>query len=434
MISTHDPQAAQPLIASWIDKAVRKLQSQPLHQQGASLDAAPLLARALLAIAVAPALLVIGAGWASYYPIDARLRQARLFGAVERGETVYPPRSLGEYLLDQFRHQMLIVLLPIGLLMAWGETLVFLTPTVARWMGSPLEGPAAYTDEVGDVIAVLQLLGAVVVLSVAPLLMRHVWSTARLGAGPLRDRLEELCRRHRVRHRGLLVWRTHGTMINGAVMGLFGRMRYILLTDALLDSLPDDQVEAVMAHEIAHVKKRHLPWLIGILLATLGLASAIVGAAIVLGSAAAGVQFGDGSPAIALIEMSTIVLSVGAGIWVFGFASRAFERQADAFAVQHLSGLTADRSSAKGLIVTPEAAHAMIGALDSVAELNFVPRRKFTWRHGSIADRQRRIAALVGRPVLALAIDRRVAMIKAAAGVALLALVAWFVLDWFLRR
>ena len=56
MVSTHDPQAAQPLIASWIDKAVRKIQSQPPQQQGAPLaeaplsGAAPLLARALLAM------------------------------------------------------------------------------------------------------------------------------------------------------------------------------------------------------------------------------------------------------------------------------------------------------------------------------------------------------------------------------------------------
>ncbi|MBL0920990.1 MAG: M48 family metalloprotease [Phycisphaerales bacterium] len=384
------------------------------------------------AVATAPALLAIAAGWAAHYPIDARLRQARLFAAVERGETVYPPRTLGEYLSDQFRHQMLIVLLPIGLLMGWSETLTFLAPHIARWMGSPVEGGAAYTDDVGGVIAALQLAGALVVLSVSPLLMRHVWSTVALGPGALRDRLQKLCDRHGVRHRGLLVWRTHGSMINGAVMGLFGRLRYILLTDALLDSLPDRQIEAVMAHEIAHVKERHLPWLMGVLLASVGLAGAAVSAAVYAGAGALGLGPDTPGGLWTLTQSGATIFSAGVGLWVFGGVSRAFERQADAFAVKHLSGMSADPASARSLLVTPEAAQAMIGALDSVADLNHVPRRKFTWRHGSIADRQRSIAALVGRPAAALPIDRRVRTIKLLGVAALLALAALTAAEFWL--
>lgn len=384
------------------------------------------------AVATAPALLAIIAGWAAYYPIDTRLRHARLFAAMERGETVYPPPTRGQYLLDQMRHQMLIVLVPIALLMAWSETLAMLAPTIARWMGETVDGEAAYTDKVGLAIAGLQLLGAAAVLSIAPALMRYIWSTVAMGPGALRDRLQSLCDRHGVRHRGLLVWRTHGTMINGAVMGLFGRLRFILLTDALLDSLPDSQVEAVMAHEIAHVKKRHLPWLMAILVASVGLAGALVSGVIIVAPALLGAPV-ESIPGWNAIGQTGATLAAAAlGLWVFGAVSRAFERQADAFAVQHLSGLTKDRAAARSLVVTPEAAQAMIGALDSVADLNHVPRRKFTWRHGSIADRQRRIAGLVGLPALRLPIDRKVAMIKLAGAAGLLGLAALTAFEYWL--
>src|SRR5690606_31987071 len=66
----------------------------------------------------------------------------------------------------------------------------------------------------------------------------------------------------RVRFREVLLWRTFGGMVNAAVMGMLAPLRYILLSDALLEHLPAEQVEAVMAHEVAHIRKRHLVWLL----------------------------------------------------------------------------------------------------------------------------------------------------------------------------
>jgi len=69
----------------------------------------------------------------------------------------------------------------------------------------------------------------------------------------------------------------------------------------------------------------------------------------------------------------------------------------------------------------------MSGALARVARLNGMPQTKFTWRHGSIATRRQKLEALVGQPVGALPIDRRVrrllilAALTFAAGLALTA-------------
>ena len=73
----------------------------------------------------------------------------------------------------------------------------------------------------------------------------------------------------------------------------------------------------------------------------------------------------------------------------------------------------------RNLSIMREAADSMAGALQSVAILNHIPRHKFTWRHGSIASRQRAIESLVGRQVDALPIDRASRRIKLAALAAL---------------
>jgi Zn-dependent protease with chaperone function len=95
-----------------------------------------------------------------------------------------------------------------------------------------------------------------------------------------------------------------------------------------------------------------------------------------------------------------------AGLFIFGFASRRFERQADTYAVQLLS-TREGRDDA-----TPEAVDAMVAALGTVALLNRVPPARGSWRHGSIAWRQDYLRALAGRAHGALAIDGMVAALR----------------------
>jgi STE24 endopeptidase len=234
----------------------------------------------------------------------------------------------------------------------------------------------------------------------------------RLAPGAMRDRLIQMCRSQGVSVRDLLVWRTHGSMSNGAVVGVLGPLRYILLTDALLDSLSEREVEAVMAHEIAHVRHRHMIWLALAMLASVGVfasVAATVAEVAGLGSA----RGGD----VTLWEWLIAGAAFAAGLTAFGFVSRRFEWQSDAFAVQHLSGARRRRepgeAAAPIAVVAPAAIVAMVGALESVARLNHIPVRKFSWRHGSIASRIERLRGLGGRRTDELPIDRAVRVIKA---------------------
>jgi len=120
-----------------------------------------------------------------------------------------------------------------------------------------------------------------------------------------------------------------------------------------------------------------------------------------------------------------IALPLGliAGVLVFGFVSLRFERQADAFAVKHMAG---DISlGGEGILISEDAAGAMSESLRQVARYNHISLDRFTWRHGSIAQRIAAIHGLTGRSTRKLPIDRQIRIIKI---VSLLAIVGLIVL------
>lgn len=367
------------------------------------------------ALAMTPALGALLWLWAAHYPVERRIREATILRSLDSGGGLHPIPTRAEHVLDMARHRAMLALVPIALIVAWVEG-------VDRALSLLAERGAIDPDAAPWLLGAgaLEVAGVLGTLALTPPIVRRIWDTLPLGEGDLRRRLVDLCRRHRVRVAQILVWRTRGTTINAAVMGVFGPMRYVLLSDALLERLPDNELEAVVAHEVGHARRHHLPWLMGAVAATIGLGS-------LAGEAAADRL----APALTRdwgqwVDAGAIGLGLALGLWALGSVSRRFERQADAFAVQHLSGLT--RDDGDDLEATPEATRAMAGALERVARLSHIPPERFTWRHGSIASRRRAVLALAGLPLNAFPIDRQVRRAKLAtlaAVAALLALGAW---------
>lgn len=391
-------------------------------------------------LAIMPAVLTMVAGWWSFYPIERRLREAVIFRTIESGHPVYAIPDRHRYVWSHVRHDLLLMLVPLAMVSAWGEcvergiawlkaqsgTAEGISGRIGAWLSH---------GETGALVqAGAQLLGVAAVFAIAPLILRMVWDTVRLGEGPMRGALLAICERAGVRVREVLVWRTHGTLINGAAMGVIPAIRYILLTDALLDRLPEREVHAVMAHEVAHVKHRHIPWLIASMLAAAGIAGTALSAGLAGADRAMGIghgpvdggEIGWGMAAWVLgSEAGATVLSLVVMFAAFGWISRRFEWQADAFAARHLS------AEAGSGVVTEEAARAMAGALASVARLNHIPMDRKSFRHGSIQTRIRKLDALVGRSVEKLRADVVARRIKwcAAAGVAMVVgLTVWEVM------
>jgi len=76
----------------------------------------------------------------------------------------------------------------------------------------------------------------------------------------LRERLTRLSERAGTRVKGVYEWKLSekSRKANAALAGL-GVTRRILLADTLLDKYTDDEIEAILAHELGHHVHRHIP-------------------------------------------------------------------------------------------------------------------------------------------------------------------------------
>jgi STE24 endopeptidase len=147
-----------------------------------------------------------------------------------------------------------------------------------------------------------------------------------------------------------------GRTANAAVVGL-GRTRRILVSDTLLSSFPPEEVEVVLAHELAHHARNHLPKGLAVqtllLLVVFGLAHATLGAASgPLGLASPADPGGIPLLALALTGLGLLVTPLAAA-W-----SRRLEREADA----------------QALAVT-RAPGAFVAAMERLGRLNLAERR-----------------------------------------------------------
>ncbi len=99
----------------------------------------------------------------------------------------------------------------------------------------------------------LVLLGALL-----PPIVQRLWGCRPMEPGPLRDSIERFFLQQNF-SAAIFYWPLfEGRMVTAGVMGVVPRYRYLLLTPALLSALDQEELEAVLAHEIGHVKRHHL--------------------------------------------------------------------------------------------------------------------------------------------------------------------------------
>ncbi len=335
-----------------------------------------------------PVLAMMGM-WAAYHPIDRRLREATILSRLDQGLPVPHIWTRPQYVLAQLRHQVLLLAAPMLMILTWLQILqkVAQSPSdLGRFVIEWHQG--------------LVFLGGVGVFLMAPLAIRRLWDTVELPAGELRERMIELCSMHGVKVRKLLLWRTYGGMINAAVMGLLAPLRYILLSDALIESMTAPQVEAVMAHELGHVKRRHIPWMMVCAMTSFML----TGLAVDLPLRLAPQEWRPENSM--MVGAAALGAAVAGWIALFGWISRRFERQADTFAVQHLSLRYPDETLGAG-VISPAAVGVMIDALRQVGHLNHINPARPSWRHGSLQWRMEYLAGLIGLRADRLPVDRQ---------------------------
>ncbi|MFQ5494797.1 MAG: M48 family metallopeptidase [Phycisphaerae bacterium] len=355
-------------------------------------------------IVLSPFVLSLVALWLGAFPLERELRMRSLGAAPWRvGDTVRP-WGLRTYLAFNLRHHVLVTAVPMMLILLAAD----LTRGYERSLQS-LGGSNRTPD-------VLLGVAVVAVFLLSPLMICRIWHTAPLEDGALRDSLQSICNRIGLRCRDILVWHSDGMMINAAVVGLVAPLRYVLLSDGLLETMDRRQIEAVFGHEAGHVRRRHIPYF---------LLFALVGWLFVSGvmELTARLSAADGSAAPLSPWMvdgiSAVALLVVWGLG-FGWVSRRFEREADLFGAAcvapdaagctlpcsvHLDdqphGTRDPALSSRSGRVCASGATVFASALDRVAVLNGIPHDERSWRHSSIGSRIRFLISLADDPTRA---------------------------------
>lgn len=99
-----------------------------------------------------------------------------------------------------------------------------------------------------------------------PILVVPLFNKLRpLEEGPLKERLMSLADRTGFRAKTIqVIDGSKRSSHSNAYFTGFGRFRRIVLFDTLLEQLRPDQIEAVLAHEIGHYRKGHIPRMIAV--------------------------------------------------------------------------------------------------------------------------------------------------------------------------
>jgi STE24 endopeptidase len=208
-----------------------------------------------------------------------------------------------------------------------------------------------------------------------------------LPEGSLRERLLKLAERTRFRARSIQVMDgSKRSRHSNAFFTGFGRFRKIVLFDTLIQQLVEPELEAVLAHEIGHFKKKHIPKMLAA--SALGSLAGFYFLSVLAEQAwfyrSFGFEPGNLAPALLLFGLLSGVVT----FWFSPVAhwwSRKYEYEADSFAAQVMNE-----------------ANSLIGALRKLNEKNLsnlTPHpiySGFYYSHPTLLERERALARAVG--------------------------------------
>lgn len=321
---------------------------------------------------LAPIYVPLLLSWAVFYDVDRAVYEL----TAEEGESSASP-ARWNYVLLHARHYLGLVLAPLLMVLALYDTARYFAPDF-------VEGPH------GWMLALPLLALSIVAL---PQLLSLMWRTESLPSSALRSRLFAVLDECQLRVRDILVWRTEGRMTNAAVSGLLPRVRYVFLTDRLLQTLDDDELAAVVRHEAGHVARHHL--LLRMLLLGLPLLFWIVLShfAPSLGEQLRAQLMAWGITPI--MQDGVLLPGVVAlyGLCGLGSYCKWLEFEADLYACAG----TADDSS----LVAPQRTEALVMALYKITAQGSGDRQREGWLHPSIARRVRFVRHAQRDPLLA---------------------------------
>jgi Zn-dependent protease with chaperone function len=330
-------------------------------------------------VLLAPIWMTLLLSWGAFYEVERALYDAAVSVGTSGGDGPRPGiASRGQFVWLHARHYLGLCILPILLLLMFQDVLRAVAP--------------AWEEADGAWLVYLVPLAAIMVAF--PHMLSRIWSTSTLPESPLRTRLDGLTCRMGVRCRDFRIWKTDRQVFNAAVAGLLPSARYIFMTDALLLYLRDDELEAVIAHELGHVRRHHLMLRILLLGLPLWVAANFQTFAPQMTELATVWRSGfTGDPGVAG-QLMTGCFTFALAVLALGSYSRLLEHDAD------LCVLDAGQ------------AETFIATIDRLSYLCNDRRQRSTWLHPSTMARIHLLQRAVRDPQVAWSFRRRVALVN----------------------
>ncbi|WP_022852823.1 M48 family metallopeptidase [Thermodesulfatator atlanticus] len=231
--------------------------------------------------------------------------------------------------------------------------------------------------------------GALVVL-MAPLAVR-AWNCRPLPESNLRQLISSYLAREKARLGEIYLWETFdGRLLTAGVIGVIPKLRYLLISRGLLAALEEAEVLSVVAHEVGHIKRHHMFWLL-VFFVLFSLIIYFVFMPLYLLFLAYFPRpdlldvFGGQGLLLpeAFMTLGLLISVVLYFRFLLGFFLRNFERQADLYCLESLG-----------------TAHGLIKAFKKIAALSGNTEDLPSWHHYSIRQRIEFLLAAEKDPTL----------------------------------
>lgn len=242
----------------------------------------------------------------------------------------------------------------------------------------PFEAPRQILmSDAGQIAYFMFFLVAIAVAG--PFFMQKFWGCHPLRHGVTRFRIESLCQTAGMAYKDILIWPLfEGRMITAGVMGLVRRFRYVLVTPALLQHLDPDELDAVIFHEIGHIKKHHLFYYLiffaGYLVVSLTVMDIMIYAIVYAEAAWGSPSSTSGTQYATITSIGLSLFMIGLFViyfrYLFGYFMRNFERQADLFAFEMM-----------------RTARPLISTFEKITQTSGQSPDRPNWHHFSITER-----------------------------------------------
>jgi Zn-dependent protease with chaperone function len=242
------------------------------------------------------------------------------------GDVFNLERSAKQYILSNIKFN-LVIIIPWLILSLLSDISIIFFPGIENLMNTyPVLRGLSY------------LIFLFIIAIFSPALIAWFWDCKPLPASDFKDKIIAFSHSQGVKFKEIMSWNALGKgLVTAGVMGLVRPFRYLLITPALMNLLDENEMMAVVSHEVGHVKKKHLLLYLFLLIGLMVIVGVLYGVILnflFIGLAMISPSFINTGVISAIYIAVSLMIFIIYVRFIFGFFMRNFERQADGFCIE----------------------------------------------------------------------------------------------------